>query len=74
MIARIKEVLAEALEIEVSDIYDDFSQEGCSSWDSIHHLTLVVDLESEFDVDFDPEEISEMTSLKKIILYLKDKN
>ena len=36
------------------------SQQNCDKWDSLRHLNLIVELESEFGVEFDPEEISGM--------------
>ena len=63
MIERIKEVAARTFECEVND---ETNQQNCEMWDSLHHLNLVVELEMEFDVSFEPEEIGTMTSLKKI--------
>ena len=34
------------------------SQQNCDKWDSLRHLNLIVELESEFGVAFDQEEIS----------------
>lgn len=46
-------------------------QHNCDKWDSLHHLNLIVELEDAFDMEFEPEEISEMKSfeaVKKTIL------
>jgi len=45
---------------------NEISQLTCENWDSMAHLHLVFGLEKEFDVSFEPEEIMEMNSLKKI--------
>lgn len=45
-------------------------QANCAEWDSLHHLSLISDLEDEFDVEFEPEEIAQMLSfsfIKEII-------
>lgn len=42
------------------------SQENCEKWDSLHHLNLIVELENEFDVEFEPEEIAEMKSFDAV--------
>ena len=47
----------------LSDIPDDISQKTYDDWGSMHHLQLVVGLETEFDVSFEPEDIPEMVSL-----------
>lgn len=49
------------------------SQENCDDWDSLHHLNLVSELEDEFDVEFEPEEISQMKSYDKIFSILSKK-
>lgn len=46
------------------------SQNTCEKWDSLNHLNLIVELEDEFDMEFEPEEIAEMKSfdaVKKMI-------
>lgn len=62
-IEKIKEIAASVFECEIND---DTTQNNCDKWDSMHHLNLVVELEMEFDVNFDPEEIAQMTSIKEI--------
>ena len=49
------------------------SQRNCDKWDSMAQLNLVVELESEFGVSLEPEEIAEMTSYDDIIRILKGK-
>jgi len=61
---RILDVLKRTLEIDNAD--ENTSQKNCSKWDSIHHLSLVIELETEFDVSFEPEEIGEMHSFFEI--------
>lgn len=41
-------------------------QSNCDKWDSLHHLSLIAELEEEFNVEFEPEEIAEMMSFEKI--------
>ena len=49
------------------------SQQTCEKWDSMGQLNLVVELESEFDISLEPEEIGEMTSYDKIVEIVKKK-
>ena len=62
--------------LELNEIDCTCSQKTCEAWDSIHHLDLVVELESEFDISFEPEDIADMTSydavVKLVALKLKD--
>jgi len=61
---QIKEVMKRVFDL--GNIADDISQQNCDKWDSMNHLNLVVELEEEFNVSFEPEEIAEMKSLDKI--------
>ena len=36
------------------------SQKTCKAWDSMNHLNLVVELEIEFGISLEPEEIGRM--------------
>ena len=48
------------------ELPDNIEQTQYEKWDSVQHLNLIVELEQKFNVDFDPEEIPEMTNLEKI--------
>lgn len=51
----------------------DCSQSSCEQWDSLHHLNLIVELEDEFDVEFEPEEIAEMKDFTAVRAILESK-
>lgn len=42
------------------------SQKTCKAWDSMNHLNLIVELEMEFGVSLEPEEIGRMVSYQDI--------
>lgn len=64
MIQQIKGVLKRVFGIE--EVADDISQQNCDVWDSLKHLNLIVELEEEFNISFEPEEIAEMKNLNVI--------
>ncbi len=68
---KVFEILKDLFELDTVD--ETCSQETCEKWDSMGQLNLVVELESEFDVTLEPEEIGEMKSFKDIIRILKGK-
>lgn len=37
-----------------------------NEWDSLKHITIITALEEDFDVQFEPEEIDELTSTDRI--------
>ena len=52
------------------DLNDEFNAGNIDSWDSVHQLSIVAQLEEIFDVMFDPEDILGLTSYaegKKIL-------
>lgn len=59
--------------LETEDISLNTSQDNCENWNSLRHLNLVSELEDEFDVEFEPEEIAEMHSVNNIIEMIKKK-
>lgn len=61
---KIKKVIKKTFNIE--EVNDDISSSNCDQWDSLQQLYLVVELESEFNVSIEPEEIAEMKSLLDI--------
>ena len=68
---KVLEILKNLFELDTVD--KTCSQETCEKWDSMGVLNLVVELESEFDVSLEPEEIGEMKSFNDIIRILKNK-
>ena len=70
---RIKKIMASVFLINSETISDEISQLNFEKWESLQHLILIVNIESEFGVSFEPEEIVEMTSLDLIDKYLKKK-
>ena len=68
---KILEILKNVFELDAVD--KTCSQQTCEKWDSMGQLNLVVELESEFDISLEPEEIGEMTSFQDIIRILKSK-
>lgn len=51
---------------QTSGLTPETSQSNCEKWDSLHHLNLIVELEDEFDMEFEPEEIAEMKSFDAV--------
>ena len=68
---KVLEILKDLFELDTVD--ETCSQTTCEKWDSMGQLNLVVELESEFDVSLEPEEIGEMKSYEDIIRILKTK-
>ena len=68
---QILEIMRRAFQCDDVDI--NISQKTCKSWDSLHHLDLIVELENEFGISFEPEEIAEMVDFNTVVKILKTK-
>ena len=68
---KVLEILRNLFELDMVD--ETCSQETCEKWDSMGQLNLVVELETEFDITLEPEEIGEMKCYDDIIRILKSK-
>lgn len=68
---KVLEILKDLFELNTVD--ETCSQTTCEKWDSMGQLNLVVELESEFDVTLEPEEIGDMKCFDDIIRILKTK-
>ena len=62
----LKELIAQALNIPVTDIPDDASTESLPGWDSLGHLNIILTIESATGHRFLTSEIPELTSLDKL--------
>jgi acyl carrier protein len=67
------EIAADVFEVPASTITPSSSPDTIASWDSLHHLSFVVALEQEFNVQFSPEEIEQLLSIELTSSLLEEK-
>lgn len=68
---KILEILRRVL--EDSSLDKTCSMENCEMWDSLRQLNVCFELEGEFGVMFEPEEMAEMKSFDDIVTVLNRK-
>lgn len=68
---KILDILKSVLELDQVD--DTISSANCEKWDSMAQLNISVEIEAEFGVSLEPEEIAEMASYNDIVKILKAK-
>jgi acyl carrier protein len=66
-------IAADVLQVSPSEIGPDSSPQSIASWDSVHHLNLVLALEQEFNLQFEPEEIDGMENIGQIVALIQGK-
>lgn len=49
------------------------SQKNCAAWDSMNQLNLVIELEMEFGISLEPEEIGQMVDYASVLRIVKSK-
>jgi len=64
--ARLRGVFAAVFGVDGDALTDETSPNTVAGWDSVNHLHLVLALEGEFEVQFDPGEIAELSSFGRI--------
>ena len=69
---KLKEVLARIFNVHVSMITEDASPDTIESWDSLRHMSLVLALEEEFDVELTDDQVVEILSYKLIKIVLQE--
>jgi acyl carrier protein len=64
---KIKAIMAEILDVEVTDIGNDFNPESADNWDSLNNLHLITGLEEEFGITLTMSEIQGMVNFSEIV-------
>jgi acyl carrier protein len=62
---KLQQAFATSLGIEQSSVKDDLSYNGIAQWDSTAHMILIAELENEFNVMLDTDDIIDMSSVAK---------
>lgn len=70
---RVRGIAADVLKLPANKITAQSSPENIESWDSVQHLNLILALEQDFSVQFEPEEIDQMSSIDRILNVLQSK-
>lgn len=70
---RLAILFQKVFKIERDEFSPHLQPEDLLLWDSLGHMNLVMDLEETFDVRFEADEITQMTSASRIVEVLKAK-
>ena len=69
---RLKQIVADVLEVEPGAIGPDFSMDTVEQWDSLRHLTLVLAIEDGFGISVPDEEAANITSWPLVRLVVEE--
>ncbi|MGB2087466.1 MAG: acyl carrier protein [Psychroflexus salarius] len=62
---KLNQVFKDVFEVSENELGSDFSVENVDNWDSVTQLSLVSDIEDEFDIMLDSDDILEFKSYDK---------
>ncbi|EAJ3622693.1 acyl carrier protein [Campylobacter coli] len=67
------EILENILEIKI-DENTNINMENCKNWTSLTHIDIIMSLEEEFDIKFNKNELSQLTSQNELLKAIKEKS
>ena len=73
LLDKVRSITADVLQVPANQLMPQSSPDSIEAWDSIHHLNLILALEQEFGVQFEPEEVDQMNSVGRILDVLENK-
>jgi len=62
---KLREIFASALQISIDRVTDDLTYNTIPEWDSIAHMTLIAEIDNEFDTMLDTDDVLDMSSFAK---------
>jgi acyl carrier protein len=62
----LRNILADILEVSSDEVTPELGVGTIDSWDSFRHLQAILAIEGEYGVQFDPQRISELTTVALI--------
>ncbi|MEV4051361.1 MULTISPECIES: acyl carrier protein [Amycolatopsis] len=74
---KLREVFVEALDLDGGVDVENLKYRDIEAWDSVGHMALVAAIEDEFDVEFDTDQVIDMSSFKvavDMVTELQSKN
>ncbi len=69
----LRDIVADTLEISPEEVTPETSTDSNENWDSFRHLQLILSLEGEYSVQFDPQQVPDLTTVAKLQQALEQK-
>jgi acyl carrier protein len=71
LFSRVQSIVSKVLGLSLEEVDLETSQENSIEWDSMSYLSIMSDIESEFDVLISEENINNFGSVRQIINEIK---
>ncbi len=69
----LRDIFADTLEITPEEVTPEMSTETAENWDSFRHLQLMLAIEGEYGVQFDPQQVPDLTTVSQVQKALEQK-
>jgi acyl carrier protein len=66
MNSELKKILSQTLGIPEAEIQNQASMETLPQWDSVAHINVILSLEAQYGISFQPDEVLELNSIENI--------
>ncbi|KGR86915.1 acyl carrier protein [Lysinibacillus boronitolerans] len=64
-VEKLQQIFAQSLEIDAIHVVDELTYNSIPEWDSVAHMALVAEIEDQFDVMLDTDDVLDMSSFAK---------
>lgn len=64
---RVREIIAEALQVDKKIVTDDLSIGGIPEWDSVGNLNIISALEEALDIEIPIDDLFDLTSVVSLV-------
>ena len=61
-IDKYNQIFIDTFSANVADLNENYTKDNVEAWDSVHQLSIIAELEEQFDLMLDPEDIMACTS------------
>ena len=70
---KIVKELSELLKVDASELSSTSGMDNLEVWDSLKHMNIIIAFEEEYEVVFEDDEISEITTVRMLYEVLREK-
>ena len=70
---QVRGIAADLFEVPPAQITAESSPETLQNWDSVQHLNLVLQLEQQFNIPIEPEEMDRMKTIGAVVELVSSK-
>lgn len=69
---KIKNIIAGILSVDIEEITDETVIGDLAEWDSLHQLRILDELERQFSIKFNQDELAELEDVSDLISLVRD--